>query len=430
MPDSSHGKACAALAPYAARHFPPSTETPYRGCTSTRRHRGTAHTRPRALARLAAGCHPPAHAIGPAIALALEPRAYLGVHCWNSRAQRWAHWTVPLAYDLHYTNVRARMCNGGVSRAALVAVAAARARYADHATGRNSRPTNDRLAADTGLSVRTVQRADEALRLLGLATEVLRGRQRTRAERFASWRVGDRARGWASVWALHDNPQLSRVIHSVSSHPRSGPVRDKTFRQEVITTRTARSTSGRQRGATRRKAPDKPGLALAKAWRAHDGAPPWARRHSAAAWASVLAAPARHRWTARDLNQLVTDWLGVGHWIADRPHKPIGLLGAILAWHGRDNLVDRPTALDDARDAAERNRLSHNASAAQHAPAAPSHPVVTGRDALAGRGRAAVQQVLDAAKAGAAARRAERIARDTTAQDAIVQRCRGGNAPS
>jgi len=73
--------------------------------------------------------------------------------------------------------------------------AAARARYADHGTGRHSRPTNERLAADTGLSVRTVQRADTALRLLGVATEVLRGRQRTRAERFASWRVGDRGRG-------------------------------------------------------------------------------------------------------------------------------------------------------------------------------------------------------------------------------------------
>jgi hypothetical protein len=144
----------------------------------------------------------------------------------------------------------------------------------------------------------------------------------------------------------------------------------------------------------------------------------------------VLAAPARYRWTARDLNQLVTDWLGVGHWIADRPHKPIGLLGAILAWHGRDNLVDRPAALDDAREAAERNRLSHNDSAAQQVPVEGLHPVVTGRDALAGAGRAAVQQALDAARAGAAARRAERIARHTAAQDSIVQRSRGGNAPA
>jgi hypothetical protein len=78
-----------------------------------------------------------------------------------------------------------------ISRRALLTIAAARARYADHATGRNSRPTNERLAADTGYSVRTVQRADTVLRLLGVATEVVRGRQRTRIERLASWRVGD-----------------------------------------------------------------------------------------------------------------------------------------------------------------------------------------------------------------------------------------------
>lgn len=424
MDDSSHGKPCAAPAPYAARKFSTVTEPRYRGCTSTQPRRGTAHTRPRALARLAAGCHPPAHTVGPAIALALETHAYLGVHCWSGRAQRWAHWTVPLTYDLHYATVRPHMCNGGVSRAALIAVAAARARYADYSTGRNSRPTNDRLAADTGLSVRTVQRADEALRLLGLATEVLRGRQRTRAERFASWRVGDRARGWASVWALHDNPQLSRVIHSVSSHPQGGPVRDITFRQELITTRPARSTSGRQRGATRRRAPDKAGLALATAWRAHSGAPPWARRHSAGAWAALLAAPARHSWTAADLNQLITDWLGVGHWIADSPHKPIGLLGAILAWHGRDNLIDRPTALDDARDADERNCLSKATIGEHQATVETPDPVARGRDALTGPGRAAVQRALDEAKAGAAARRADRIARQLAADDAVIRRCR------
>ncbi|ORB82208.1 helix-turn-helix domain-containing protein, partial [Mycobacterium persicum] len=133
-----------------------------------------------------------------------------------------------MAYDCRYeTEVRPVMPGNPISRTALLAVAEARARYADHATGRNSRPTNERLAADTGYSVRTVQRADTALRLLGVATEVLRGRQRTRIERLASWRVGDRGRGWASVWALHDHPQLNRLIRRLSPHPRSGPVRNK-----------------------------------------------------------------------------------------------------------------------------------------------------------------------------------------------------------
>ena len=109
-------------------------------------------------------------------------------------------------------------------------VAQARAAYADHATGRGSRPTNERLAADTGYSVRTVQRADTALRLLGVATEVLRGRQRTRAERLASWRVGDRGRGWASVWALHDDAQLARLVGALSPHPEGSSVRSTSSR--------------------------------------------------------------------------------------------------------------------------------------------------------------------------------------------------------
>ncbi|WP_232525674.1 helix-turn-helix domain-containing protein [Mycobacterium intracellulare] len=186
-----------------------------------------------------------------AIVLELGEAPYAGVPCWTGRLDRWATWTVPLAYDCRYeTEVRPVMPGNPISRTALLAVAEARARYADHATGRNSRPTNERLAADTGYSVRTVQRADTALRLLGVATEVLRGRQRTRIERLASWRVGDRGRGWASVWALHDHPQLNRLIRRLSPHPRSGPVRNKNSPIEVITTDPG-SPAGRLQGARR-----------------------------------------------------------------------------------------------------------------------------------------------------------------------------------
>jgi len=171
-------------------------------------------TRPWA-ARLAAADHERRRrkeaATAAAIVLELGDAPYAGVPCWTGRLERWTRWTVPVAYDCRYdTEVRPVMPGNSISRQALLAVAEARARYADHATGRNCRPTNERLAADTGYSVRTVQRADTVLRLLGVATEVLRGRQRTRIERMASWRVNDRGRGWASVWSLHDNPQLNR----------------------------------------------------------------------------------------------------------------------------------------------------------------------------------------------------------------------------
>jgi hypothetical protein len=130
-----------------------------------------------------------------------------------------------------------------------VRVARARARYAEYATGRGSRPSNERLAADTGLSVRTVQRADTALRLLGVATEVLRGRQRTRVERLASWRVGDRGRGWASVWALHDNPLISRLVHKLgiglSPHPEGSPVENQNSSGNASSTNTSVVTATR-----------------------------------------------------------------------------------------------------------------------------------------------------------------------------------------
>ena len=193
--------------------------------------------------------------------LELGERAWAGVPCWTGRAERWARFTVPVAYDLRYdTHVRPVMGDNQVSRTAVLAVAAARARYAEHGTGRGSRPTNERLAADTGLSVRTVQRADTALRLLGVATEVLRGRQRTRAERLASWRVGDRGRGWASVWALHDDAQLARLVGALSPHPEGSPFRKKSPVEKWVTTGGRRPAGVGERGTPRRAGPD-PGVA-------------------------------------------------------------------------------------------------------------------------------------------------------------------------
>ncbi|BBN50957.1 hypothetical protein JPH1_54320 (plasmid) [Mycobacterium avium subsp. hominissuis] len=227
-----------------------------------------------------------------AIVLELGEAPWAGVPCWSGRMQRWATFTVAVAYDCRYdTQVRPVMPGNPISRRALLAVAGARARYADYATGRNCRPSNERLAADTGYSVRTVQRADTVLRLLGVATEVLRGRQRTRAERLASWRVGDRHRGWASVWALHDHPQLTGLVYRLSPHPRSGPVRDKNSPMQVVTTGPGGPAGRRQRGATRRRAPDAGG----RRWRAR-GAPTATPRRGPAA-----TAPRRGRgcWPAR-----------------------------------------------------------------------------------------------------------------------------------
>ncbi|ORW49821.1 plasmid replication protein [Mycolicibacterium peregrinum] len=325
-----------------------------------------------------------------------------------------------MAFDLRYKAIRPQMCNGGVSRAALLAIAAARARHADFQTGRNCRPTNARLAELTGFSVRQVQRADEALRLLGVATEVLRGRQRTRAERLASWRVGDRGRGWASVWVLHDSAWLMVVINSMSSHPVGSLLSSSRSFNYPLTTRKRSPKGSRSCGARRRKSPDAGGSALARAWRATPDCPPWARRHSASAWAALLAAPARHGWKARDLTQLVTDWLGVtGRTIPDAPYRPIGLLGAILAWHGAENLDDRPAAAEEAREAAE-----VAAAAARVAGQRTELTPPAGPDS-GGTGRIAARAVATEAVRNAARKRTADAARRQAALQDAVRRARG-----
>jgi len=435
LDDSSHGSAYpfAVLAdarfrdltvnagPLAPGQTPAPPLPTYRGCTATRPRRGVARTGPRSRALLEANCR----AIAAAIALELGDAPYAGIPCWTGRLDRWARWTVPLAYDLRYdTAARPHMGANQIGRRALLRIAEARARYADHRTGRNCRPSNQRLAKDTGYDTRTIKRANTVLRLLGVATEILRGRQRTRAERFASWRVGDRARGWASVWALHDNPQLNQLTHQLSPHPRSGPVREKPVRKDVLTTPHRRRTGAGNSGAQRRSGPDREGLALAKAWRANHHAPPWSRRHSASAWAAILAAPAAHGWTPRDLNQLITDWLGVGHWIADSPHKPIGLLGAILAWYGAENFAERPAAVDEAREAAE--LAAHQAHlAAQRTPGAEhQHARDVARAALNGPGHAEAVAALARVQRRSAQRRTLAAAAEQAALDKRVAQAR------
>jgi hypothetical protein len=382
MKDAFHGSAHPAHGLVTAHRVPsPTSVRPYRGCSRHTPRRGTARTAPKWIQQASA------HWCDrlPGIVLELED-PWVGVPCWSGRARRWARETVPAAFHERYeTDVRPAMPNNPVSLKSLVAVAEARASFADHRTGRDCRPTNERLAALTGLSVRTVQRASTALRLLGVATEVMRGRQRTRDERYASWRVGDRGRGWASVWALHDSR-----IQLLSPHPGGSKAKSKISPKKKLTTRS------RQAGrsvAPRRTASDDRALALAVRWVRDEQSPPWARRfRTGKPWVHVLKGAAEHGWTPRDVNQLITDWIGTGHWIPDAPHKPIGLLGGILKSHG--NLQERPAALEVAREqeelAAARRRVAEQLAQRE----AGQHARSVGRAALAGPGRDAIRQAL------------------------------------
>lgn len=389
MKDAFHGSAHPAHGLAAASRG--STEIlvhPYRGCSPSIRRRGTARTAPAWILRAGAHCLDRV----PRITLELDA-AWAAIPCWSGRARRWANETVPAAYAQYYdTRVRPVMPNNPVSLKSLVAVAEARASFADHRTGRSCRPTNDRLAQMTGLSVRTVQRASTALRLLGVATEVMRGRQRTRNERFASWRVGDRGRGWASVWALHDCR-----IQSLSPHPGGSFFLPKTSPKSVLTTRHRRRVTG-SGAAPRRPSPDNRALALANKWVAGQQSPPWARRYrTGTPWAKVLAGPAQHGWTVRDVNTAIQDWVGTGHWVPESPHKPIGLLGTIIAAYG--DLANRPSALDEARErdelAAERARVAAQLAARE----ANRRAREAGRAALSGPGHQAARHALEEIRA-------------------------------
>src|SRR3954447_26452967 len=101
----------------------------------------------------------------------------------------------------------------------VLAVARGMASFADHRTGRNCRPTNDRLVTLVRVSLSTVQRARRVLKALGLVVELIRGRSiMTRTERLAAWRRGSSPRQVAAEFALCSRrqrpgrPQLQPAI--------------------------------------------------------------------------------------------------------------------------------------------------------------------------------------------------------------------------
>ncbi|SLI19317.1 plasmid replication protein [Mycobacteroides abscessus subsp. abscessus] len=312
------------------------------------------------------------------LALALGDGAYKNVPLWSG-AQRWSRVEVPIAYDLRYKAIRHLMAGNGVSRENVIKVADARARFAEGKTGRHCRPTNATLAQCAGVGKRIVQRASLALRLMGCATEILRGRQRTKAERLASWAMNDRSRGWASVWALHtpiplvDNSRdrnglWQPISRKMSPHPRRGSLsvgpsllsslsptenhpQDGPGQGPPINGGAARH-SAETRSAKRSKfrPVDEKGRLLAVRWLASGQTPAWAQRFTPRGWARILAPAAAMGWTPADINTMIREWSTVsGNYLPPEPYKPHGLLATIFKAHG--DLTNRPAAHADAQAA-------------------------------------------------------------------------------
>ncbi|MBN7314886.1 repa [Mycobacteroides abscessus subsp. abscessus] len=317
------------------------------------------------------------------LALACGGDAYRNVPLWSG-AQRWARVEVPIAYDLRYKRIRHLMAGNGVSRVNVLKVADARARFAEGRTGRHCRPTNATLAKCAGVDKRIVQRASLALRLMGCATEILRGRQRTKAERLASWAMNDRARGWASVWALHtpipvvDNsrdrnglfiPSWRSISGKLSPHPRRGfvSVEKVPFEGNSPTGNhpqvdgaghgppinggpTGHSTKTKPARRARGWLVDTKGRLLAVRWLADGQTPAWAQRFTPRGWARLLAAAAAHGWTPADVNTMIREWASVGgNYLPPQPYRPHGLLATIFKAHG--DLADRPASAAEAQAA-------------------------------------------------------------------------------
>ena len=119
--------------------------------------------------------------------LELPEGVWSEIPAWPSR-HRWLE-AIPRAYERHYaTRVAPAMPGNPVSLKAILAVAEARAEFADGDTGRNCRPTIETLTKVTGYSDRTVQRADQALLLMGMATEVMQGPP---SRSTSAWRATD-----------------------------------------------------------------------------------------------------------------------------------------------------------------------------------------------------------------------------------------------
>lgn len=265
--------------------------------------------------------------------------AYNGIAVWQG-AQHWVEIAVREAYTAEYKNIRPALVEttgGGISLKSLLAVATVMASVAEFDTGRESRLSLDKTIERTGLGERTVQRARQTLKLLRVATEVFRGRlRRKKGERQGSYRVGDKGRGWASVWALHPRKPVDKTRVYVGGsiqmapHPRRGHLLSLSSRREVINTK--RSVD--KRAASRRKESKaevekaeaiRKGLLLASKWLGNPRTPVWARQHSPRGWAPALAEPAAHGWTAADLNDTIDAWSKATRMAPD-PKHPIAFI--------------------------------------------------------------------------------------------------------
>ncbi|REK78070.1 helix-turn-helix domain-containing protein [Rhodococcus erythropolis] len=359
---------------------------------------------------------------------------YGGIAAWTS-AEHWIETDVRTAYAEEYKRIRPQLINsgakngqsagGGISLKSLLAVAICQAAYADFKTGRNSYVSVERIMKETGLGERTVQRARKTLILLGVGTEVLRGRLRTKQERLESHEVGDHYRGWTSVFALHPRRPVDKTRSSdgryiqMAPHPLRGiSKRFKSPLRELNTPKQEERAASRRidTKAEREKAEGlRKGSLLAVQWLRNRRTPDWARQFTVKTWSHALAKPAVHGWIGDDLNSIILDREHT-RGISPKPDKPLGFMRWLL---NSQDLNFPPHVLD--RIAHEQQRAEREQRAADFEAERARRADAAGPDSPGRRAAmAAVPKVADARR-----RRAITEAQAAERARAEISRLRG-----
>ena len=252
----------------------------------------------------------------------------------------------------------------------VLAVARGMAAYADHRTGRDCRPTNERLVADVQVSLSTVQRARRVLKALGFVVELVAGRSvLTREERIAAWRRGSAHRQIAAEFALcsrrdrpgrphrgRRHPQLHRSVVERDTPPRSPKESmethlGRTHLRATTETRKAASrpapTEGVTTGGRRRGHPLARRLAEGVQRRLS-----WTRGVPLGRLVPLLTPFALAGWKPSDVQRAADEARALRGWkvVPAKLDHPASYLAKLLS--GADP-ADRPGALDEFMAATE-----------------------------------------------------------------------------
>jgi len=167
---------------------------------------------------------------------------------------------------------------------------------------------------------------------------------------------------------------------------------------------------------------DPKGVLLATRWCQDPDSPPWARYKTPTTWAALLALPAAHGWTVRDLHRLLDNHTASGKRLLTHPHNPIAYLSWLL---NQTDLTNRPCAMEEVYAAYEAELAAQRRATAPAQHAATAAARADGRAALQGEAHQQVRDILTHRARTAVAGKADRIRAENAARAQFITRRRG-----